>query len=110
MEQDPKCHDPHCSSLSEAVGDHGARILRYSFRFCRLIVRLVGVRFLFVALNEGRRRLQVSCVRTLPTPNPNPNPNQVRFTVERVPLAELDPVFNLSDVDVWRLRLRANEE
>jgi len=30
--------------------------------------------------------------------------------VERVPLAELDPVFNLSDVDVWRLRLRANEE
>jgi hypothetical protein len=26
--------------------------------------------------------------------------------VDRVPLAELDPVFNLSDVDVWRLRLR----
>ena len=47
---------------------------------------------------------------TNPNTNPNPNPNQVRFTVERVPLAELDPVFNLSDVDVWRLRLRANEE
>ena len=43
-----------------------------------------------------------------PTPTPSPNPIQARFTVERVPLAELDPVFNLSDVDVWRLRLRVD--
>ena len=30
-----------------------------------------------------------------------------RFTVEHVSLAELDPMFNLEAVDVWRLRLRA---
>ena len=34
---------------------------------------------------------------------------EVRFTVERVPLEELHPTFNLSDVEVWRLRLRASE-
>ena len=29
-----------------------------------------------------------------------------RFTVEAVPLAELDPLYNLEAVGVWRLRLR----